>query len=1728
MFEKLQPGSYVLNFQFLVLKDVSGTCHSFNFELAIAPVNDFQTDVNAYKHVCKAADHLPDVELGVLPVSTFQWGNDDDIWTVNSLVNEDGKQRDFWSRDFEVPRGSGTTTLIFQLHLGYRFLTGDVAVRLERTDVQEVDRSGNKSNKIVAFGFNGYNQHSLLHSIQEGSYKLVLYLPVTQNKTVSPCTPFTLSINTSWQTREEDIFSCPHAKLPKDFDSPTLADSADIIRVMDRFLVEDWFHSFNFTVTQLSTIRVDATSQVPLQFELNQQYGSGWRKISSDVDGELFVTEIPVGNYQMNFYYAFLDELVFCPFLDLEFVLRPKNHVEDRLATFNCPGGHVSTIPALPTRLTLGTFSLPYTFSGTTPSGKENIYYAFPELGGVVAEWDVVVADDVYFHLTIGSYFITSNIRAELISSSGFVQLRSDSVSLNNNHLVAELQPDTYKLRLTQFENSGTPLVTCSPFTFSLYAEQLGDWRQRTFCEDITVLDIPSTLDSLNFLGFDGSMKIQNNHWLVPVNVSSRLLVEHETFFEVKESSMIRIYVEEHMIDIDIELHLANANGTIIDSSRPVVTGANAFGEESFAKTVDPGFYVLKFLFWNWENAKTPCLTFDMQLAISPVSQLPVRDKKCTISRAHEHLWPSVPSSLKKEDGLPYIKEFSGYFQQSDVAGFEEHSYNISIHYEFDIHLELGYNFLVGDLVLQFSRADKSFTAYGDNENTRNVFNAKHLPAGDYSITIYEATSNDPDAVACSDFDFFMFIDQSKDEVVEVEKKDNGWLPTDLNTIPYLLYSNELKLHEQAFLVFSSGISSVAKTIKFELKVASLFHLVIDGGQNSAAPFLANLEESQPKTDDLLKVLQPGSYTINLYSNRDTPHLFGGSVSLANIHLSIQPYETMKTEVSQLCSASKARWVPDEVSIRETDGYYHYREPNARLDSRQVTITGDLYTIPFEVEEDSIISVQVYYEFLWGDLRLSVTNKAKTEVHRGNNDFNSNDLQAFLTPGEYQLIINQPLGWPADIDYRLPCSEFFIRFSISAADSGADRVDCSAYATFPWDLMSPSGGSADFGGPMQFGRLDLWSNKFLMNGDGTELVSAFSLSEPSLISLFISQPSWNDLSAVIENSDSQVAIAPHSEHHTWYQQVSAFKTEQTRLTNFDIELSYLPSSWTSCAQFSLGLAIAPIKQLERELQAACTGPHTLPPTTMASNVYQSSSYFTNQDIAAHTSTNGFAYNMEFTITENTDLDAALTYNPLYSFYVLRVYASRGGATDSWSLFSEGSWNTVAEEDNTHSFTQVIDVRLDKRYPKYRLAIEQTKPLIEPASSSQTYCYPFNFVFQMGSGNQPFVRYVEPTQGENLNSERDFYVELRFSDKLFLHSEASPKAADRTRFTRDLLITYIYLQDTKSSAKKVYPADVRAPEDNPGPDDGTRWLFTFSSKNLEYGAHYQLTLVSGKLFDEAGKEMVLRTVHNYTMAAFESRCNGHGTYNENTKKCICNVNEHRTGASCNECETGFYEQDGKCVRPVGCDDRSCGCGPSSTASHCVPLGVCSPSTDPAHPEAITCSCDSPKYAGDRCEKCAVGYSNYPMCTQDKCDPPCEHGTCTDDGTCKCKDNWDGPACSTCAPGFSGSNCETENGIMKVVGMILVVLIVIAIVAVGVWYYKFRRVTIGDDSGLVTNEEILMEGIGQKPTALDSSDSDSSSLGSSSGSWDNTKNVQAAQVDSSLSSDSDEVVGGSNLL
>jgi len=84
------------------------------------------------------------------------------------------------------------------------------------------------------------------------------------------------------------------------------------------------------------------------------------------------------------------------------------------------------------------------------------------------------------------------------------------------------------------------------------------------------------------------------------------------------------------------------------------------------------------------------------------------------------------------------------------------------------------------------------------------------------------------------------------------------------------------------------------------------------------------------------------------------------------------------------------------------------------------------------------------------------------------------------------------------------------------------------------------------------------------------------------------------------------------------------------------------------------------------------------------------------------------------------------------------------------------------------------------------------------------------------------------------------------------------------------------------------------------------------------------------------------------------------------------------------------------------------------------------------------------------------TNYPACSS-LC-PSCVNGNCSAvTSTCVCNGNWAGPACSECAPGYSGSDCESKYEWVKIVGVIAAVLVVLGGGAFALWWFKFRKTT-----------------------------------------------------------------------
>jgi hypothetical protein len=93
------------------------------------------------------------------------------------------------------------------------------------------------------------------------------------------------------------------------------------------------------------------------------------------------------------------------------------------------------------------------------------------------------------------------------------------------------------------------------------------------------------------------------------------------------------------------------------------------------------------------------------------------------------------------------------------------------------------------------------------------------------------------------------------------------------------------------------------------------------------------------------------------------------------------------------------------------------------------------------------------------------------------------------------------------------------------------------------------GGSRTLGGPLRGGELSMFSDKFLLNTRATSLQTAFTLKKTSLITLFISNNLWMDLSGqiLIQQDGTWKALVPFHSHKTYAQAVYFFLVENIKV-----------------------------------------------------------------------------------------------------------------------------------------------------------------------------------------------------------------------------------------------------------------------------------------------------------------------------------------------------------------------------------------------------------------------------------------------------------------------------------------------------------------------------------------------------------------------------------------------------
>ncbi|XP_023215489.1 laminin subunit alpha-1-like [Centruroides sculpturatus] len=140
--------------------------------------------------------------------------------------------------------------------------------------------------------------------------------------------------------------------------------------------------------------------------------------------------------------------------------------------------------------------------------------------------------------------------------------------------------------------------------------------------------------------------------------------------------------------------------------------------------------------------------------------------------------------------------------------------------------------------------------------------------------------------------------------------------------------------------------------------------------------------------------------------------------------------------------------------------------------------------------------------------------------------------------------------------------------------------------------------------------------------------------------------------------------------------------------------------------------------------------------------------------------------------------------------------------------------------------------------------------------------------------------------------------------------------------------------------------------------------------------------------------------------------------------VCIKCQHHTiGINCEKCEDGYF-------RPLGIAHNSsfpcheCFCtGPGVT-------GVCVKDDSYIMNGLKPGDCLCKKgYAGNKCDHCDVGYTNFPECKPCPCHTAGTIDGNTCEGKCICKKNVEGERCDSCKPGFYNLDVNNPDGCSK---------------------------------------------------------------------------------------------------
>jgi len=1014
---ELDPGDYVLEISYFGKYDAK-FCQTFPLEIEIAPVSLFPD-------TCYDREEAPDLSIldtGVavnVPFSVFT------IRGEKILPNAELIRQDFHlSSPTRIRVVVGIDLLLSDMLLSIADDAGEAVYAEHRRGVLH-----------------------LITVLSAGSYTLVLKNAKVQNTlpelpSFPDCFSYTFEA-TTW-IDEDEVVCLQHPSLVFSLGSALVVGIGEVhiegsyyVPLTDAFE----YQRVGFTTTYDALLRVytDGTSGVDVDFHLSEDDEDVAGSISmGDSEEEIVYLLKKDRQYELMVY--FYGDVTTC--LSYEAELSIVRADETPSYSPYCPD-QTTTLPQLPG------------FSGTMQSVSGGYYFYGNRDNSVFQGFqEFQIEEQSLARFRLNYDFLSSNIELRLWTGSkddlGQVVDRGVTGYNENQIRTVELAPGTYTLEIYEATNATIgEQQDCLPFGFlgvfgkaELSPEDVSNDYAYIGCVDYPLFDSISVSYGLS----DSSGQIFHEERNILLDLAN---LKDTTNFTIKETSVIRVFVASYdLVDIDVYLKKINDDNSLSNIDQSI-----GYTDEGISHILEAGDYLLEFMYYKLHGQNYPavadCASYPLELSIYPLeyftSLTPYTNTQCIDSEL-----PTSFTTLRRK--------------QLQYKHVEDYDASISIEiqtqtkFTFDLRYEFTTSALALQLVGQIAEGAEIVTkSYFGNYGYNHGFLNEILQPGSYELHMFDPSKKGgPEGLPCA----YTEISASLEPI-------DGSFCDNTESLPYDLWSatggsqsyggpqdsdGRIRFFGSKFMV-----PKTSKSYKITFKVPVDSYLRIFSQVSSVTDMDFYIYSDETEDIDSLVGWSNGMANIEsvLLSLTAQEELFLLKIDFFRVadiecetfefELAMKPKAVAQDEV--LCPEMLPFSIRTSFSLGVEPVTYSIESIfSAAVVAGHTSFSKFSFPITLEVTLATVINVDIGYDFLVNDFRLSIVT-ADTQalvvagIASGDQaentyvNFHNTITNALLEPGTYQLLIQQDFQ---NSDFVLP-EEACLRYSFSLTGTSSSN-----------------------------------------------------------------------------------------------------------------------------------------------------------------------------------------------------------------------------------------------------------------------------------------------------------------------------------------------------------------------------------------------------------------------------------------------------------------------------------------------------------------------------------------------------------------------------------------------------------------------------------------------------------------------------------------------------------------